>query len=798
MNAFANEGTWGGESFVHGGLAWRDYYLGWRINYGPMCYGMKDYVRRNIENNARLGFIKDGPDAGAVMDQFERQPNGTVTYGMYEVFLDMARQYYEYAPDEDFAEMMIPVLKGCIERAKRRLLPGEEMLFESSLNTWISDSHWYRMGQCTTSSAYMYNAYRFLERLLKDSEEASYYKQEAQRIRDDANRILWQPKEGVFAEAKDTLGYKMLHGQAELATIYHSSKFGLADDMQIYQMLDWIERSLPYEITDNGGRMYWNSNWFPNDGRSFSHSTFFIEPGETFNTALIYQRLGLADEGYELIKSAYMTVFGGRNPGVHAVDMERAEARCGYKIIRETPGGLSANITINGTQRGNVEFADCTSMFGRAVFEGVFGILPRLDEGRIEVCPCIPSEINNASITSKYFSYTFERVADRINFTFTLPEIVNLRLIFCLPPAIVSSATLDGADLDYTMEDGFGMVRVVMQLADILTGKICLNYKPVCGINPKDTRVITAGESLSLQYENETVVGYDDPQGLLVEPREGVLFLHMNAQGARYIKPVKLRMKKTSRELWKPVADEFAEPHKWSMIDMDELFNAASPDEVLRVVPAKTPPPPMPYNQVNHWYWSAHYLERCADFVDIPSDERWRDMVGDDGVAMTGEGIPFRSKREGNYMAMASLTGSAYTDQIRINCPGVKGRAIYMLVTGITFPMQSHVENVRITLVYKSGVRDEHRLVNPFDIGDTWSTLWERWHDTARNGFESLGGRTGADSSAGLDLTKPIKTDTEAHIMRFLMRANDELSYIEFRIIANDVAFGVMGVTVLE
>lgn len=52
-------------------------------------------------------------------------------------------------------------------------------------------------------------------------------------------------------------------------------------------------------------------------------------------------------------------------------------------------------------------------------------------------------------------------------------------------------------------------------------------------------------------------------------------------------------------------------------------------------------------------------------------------------------------------------------------------------------------------------------------------------------------------SSAGQDLTKQIPTDLEAHILRFCLKENRKVKEIEMRVIANDVIFALMGVTLL-
>jgi hypothetical protein len=78
-----------------------------------------------------------------------------------------------------------------------------------------------------------------------------------------------------------------------------------------------------------------------------------------------------------------------------------------------------------------------------------------------------------------------------------------------------------------------------------------------------------------------------------------------------------------------------------------------------------------------------------------------------------------------------------------------------------------------------------------------WSNKFERYHDTPANGFENIGCGRGALSSVGQDLSKPIQTDLEAHILRFRLRPCKAMKEIEMRVIANDVIFALMGITVL-
>ena len=155
----------------------------------------------------------------------------------------------------------------------------------------------------------------------------------------------------------------------------------------------------------------------------------------------------------------------------------------------------------------------------------------------------------------------------------------------------------------------------------------------------------------------------------------------------------------------------------------------------------------------------------------------------------------FRS--EGSNIVIITQTGP-YAPSIEVPAEA-PGRTLYLMLSGMSFPTQSHVVHLRVTLHYADGTVDTRDLVSPFDIGDCWSTWCGRWHDTAANGFENLGGRFGPAGSIEVpDLTKPINVDTEAHLVPFELQHGKPLERIRIEAVANDIVFGLMGATILK
>ncbi len=72
-------------------------------------------------------------------------------------------------------------------------------------------------------------------------------------------------------------------------------------------------------------------------------------------------------------------------------------------------------------------------------------------------------------------------------------------------------------------------------------------------------------------------------------------------------------------------------------------------------------------------------------------------------------------------------------------------------------------------------------------------------YDTAANGFENLGGRSGpAGSAAVADLTQPVAVDTEAHLVALELQPGTVLRELVLEAVANDVIFGLIGATILK
>jgi hypothetical protein len=486
-------------------------------------------------------------------------------------------------------------------------------------------------------------------------------------------------------------------------------------------MLDWAHARLKWESTPGGGKLAWSSNWAPNSGRSYTHSTHEMAYAEELNFALTHYLAGRANEAYALVRASLCGIYNG-----------------------PTPGGLSCHSTKDGRQRANDEFADAISMWGRALTEGLFGIVPQLPDGYIAVTPQFPSNWPEASIHSPLLTYHWKR--DRDSITIAWDSVKELPLWFRIP------------------------------------------------LRAANDEVVFSGRTPAVKTPFETVNGLTWVSFKTEATHDGELTLRYTPAEAN-VAPPPMPVADAPITPWKPPAAGDHEISNWSMVDLSAVFNATIVDALAKVEKEATPPTP-PASRVGFDYWRSHLGDRHhGDPVQMPSDAAWRAKVGADGVAWTADGIPFKTVREGNNIGIVTLAGG-YPERLEF-AVNAAGKALYLMLSGESFPVQSHMPHLRVTLHYADGTQQQRELVSPMNIGDCWSTWCGRWHDTAVNGFENLGGRLGPAGSIEVkDMTQPVNVDTEAHLVRFPLAEGGTLNTVQIEAIANDIIFGVMGASV--
>ena len=120
------------------------------------------------------------------------------------------------------------------------------------------------------------------------------------------------------------------------------------------------------------------------------------------------------------------------------------------------PGGLSCHAYSNGQQRANEEFADAISMFARTAVEGVFGILPEMQRGVINISPGFPRDWKEASISTPDLSYQFHKTDSEITLHVTTPQPERIHYRIALFDARAGEVFVNGARAQARVEPGIG------------------------------------------------------------------------------------------------------------------------------------------------------------------------------------------------------------------------------------------------------------------------------------------------------------------------------------------------------
>jgi hypothetical protein len=374
---------------------------------------------------------------------------------------------------------------------------------------------------------------------------------------------------------------------------------------------------------------------------------------------------------------------------------------------------------------------------------------------------------------------------------------------------------MDGRRAEFNILEGFdGLSWVEVCTDSRQAGRIQVTYIPRKISTPAK---ITAkqGENLRVSLPGLPITHWQDPQSILNQvtldsgalravvsgdPGDALAFVLAGGPEAPTWVPLNIqvapRTPPAAPRQWRPPAASNRDLNRWIPIDLSSSFNAAVTEVLKRITDAAQPPPP-PASQVGFGYWKDHLLQYHGSRNQEISDAAWRAKVGSDGIAWTTDGIPFKTRKEGPNIVVVTRAG-VFPAQVHVPVKAA-GEKLYLMISGMTFPVQSHVVNLRIRLRYANGAVDQVDLENPSGIGDCWSTWCGRFHDTPANGFENIGGRSGPAGSVQVaDLTQPIAVDTEAHLVELPLRAGIDLQSMELSATANDCIFGLMGTTILK
>lgn len=769
----AMDACWHKPTYHHGPWAWHAPFLGWRNWYGPTVAGWHDHVREAIRAHAATQ-IK-APEAQHRFEFYEKPayPKGPrtrgalpallhrkdIAYNMGEVYVDHILHHLDWTGDIELAREMFPVIRNKLDWEEKWLGRGRYGLYENFINTWISDAHAYNGGGCIQASAYNYRANKRMYKIAgMIGKEAAIFKRRYESIFKACRDKLWVSEKGVFAEYIDTMGNKLRHESPELASIYHPIECGLADEFMAYQMLRFSETRLRNEYsTPRGGRLVWSSAWLPP-----LYSSCGLYPQENIHLLWCYYRLGLVEKAEQLMNGIIASLYQG-----------------------PSPGSLCHNISPTGEQKGSTDFSDTVSMFLRTIVEGLFGIEYRLLEGKLIIKPCFPEKWNYARIQTPDITlgYTFSNLLERIKVKSARPCSKTLRI-----PARkgrITKVTVDGKACRHRLEAGITSCYVVVEIPDVTEeDEVRIGYAetplPEVSYDPE----VREGEMVRVAVKNGAVAGVFDPQRVLrgvARNKSGVsghvedrcdfhtFFVKTANREMGIWRPVDVRIKRPETARGRAPCPGSISESSPCLVSLEKFYNA----DILKIHKNRYPEPrPKTYSLMTSfngrflWDWNARGYKK----VKINTC-RLRRLTDKNGIYKSSVGIPFRLV-SGKPDVVAVSVWKNFPEFIDIPV-GKKGKELYIFFFGVTNPMQSRVENGRITLFYNDGEKKRLSLINP-DNFDDW--LCDPYH--LHGETEYLG-----DKTHGIILNIPLKD-------KFIDK-------IEMRATANEVIIGLLGLTII-
>ena len=552
----AADGLWEPPVYAHGGAAWHMPYLGWRGAYIATEFGWFDRAKLHFRTFAKCQVQEPatGKPAPDPKYNWARQaPGSTIStrggiptfpvqgqpaqYDMQQVYIDQLLWHLMWTGDLEFAREMWPVLENHLAWEKRCFDPDDDGLYENYVNTMISDAHHYSGSPCTQGSAYNYRALRLAAKLAKLlNKDPAPFQREADKTLAALNRVLWMPQLGWYAEYRDLLGLQRLHTSAELPTVYHPIDSDVPDPFQAYQMLRYVDTAIQHVPIKGKACVLWTSNWVP-----YIWSVRNVVSSEVAHTALASWQAGQRDMAWNLWRGTVLdSMYAGRVPGNCLGTSEHDP--------RQTGAATDFNCSVG--------------MFGRALVEGLFGIVPDLLDGELLLRPGFPRDWNAASLDTPNVGYTFSRQGDTDRFAVRtkLGRPVGLRLRVPARTVEVEHVTVNGQKADWKCIPAIGAPAIEVLAGRADGANVEIRWQGEEPAHAQCPDVVGLGEPLAAQFGAAKVRGVNDPQKALQDVAIDTGTLRAVAVGQPGFRTAFAKLEQGGLVWWAPVTFEIRPP----------------------------------------------------------------------------------------------------------------------------------------------------------------------------------------------------------------------------------------------
>jgi hypothetical protein len=770
----ANEGL-----FMHGAVAWRTRFLGWRGPYSGDDLGWHDRTAKHLayyaarQNTNPVPEIMPGPDPAVNLTRNEAalHSNGDMTHSHYDmnlVGIDALFRHLRWTADLEFAKQMWPVVKRHLaweRRLFRRPFGPEQLpLYEAYCCIWASDNMQYDGAGVAHSTAYNYFHNKMAAQLAPlMGEDADPFGQEAELIAKAMRTELWLPEKGWFGECKDYLGLQMVHPNSGLWTFYHTIDSEVPTPFETWEMSRFVDTQImhipvipitPPSSEAVAGSLRGNfytlptSSWMP-----YMWSINNVVMAEVAHTALGYWQAGRPDPAMSIFKGCLLdSMYLGLCPGNVGMCTWYDKAR-------------------GESQR---DFGDGIGMMSRALVEGLFGIRPDAFSGELVLQPGFPSNWDHAKLKHPDLDFSFDRkdLIDTFVIVSRFPKPMSLRLQLPARQDRVAEVTVNGKSTPWNLlPESVGSPRIEIKATPSPTNEIMIEWAGA----PLEKSKIKNQKSKFSQARQGDMSWWEANTSEVGPKREAA----------------------STETDWKSY--KIPPENKFETVELSPAFN----DSVTRIFKNDYFEPRSPFCSLQT---PRQGLGGWCDFnleCNVDDSGLRQAAVTNSGVFRLPQGIPFRTGTEAGAKNIAFVSHwTNYTAEISIPLHGKASHA-YLLMAGSTGPMQSQFANGEVIFNYADGSSDRLVLKNP----TTWWPIDQDYFldELAFRADEPLPlrvdlktGRVRLPEPGAVDFKGGKISGGSATVLDITLNPDRELKSLTVRALANEVVVGLMALTLVR
>jgi len=708
-----------------------------------------DYMRLLSANQQPNGQIR------SLRADFRSPGHGTRFNASY---VDALTHYYRWTGDLNTVRELWPTLVRAMQYVDASLDPDGDGLYKDIVHQWKSDFD-NRGPSSSYQTAIVRRAYAdlaFLADRLGKPGDAKRYRTKAEKIRRTAQAQLWS-NEMAMLGSKGPLGILRLHPQS--LEVEMPVWTGLVDPYQAYALTDWYYANLAFRDEAGGVWMY-DNDWWP-----VVWSQHMPAQGDAMMVAWALMLAGRHEDGADILSTLAGSSFRSPSPGF--------------------------NYTFNsaGVCGGN-DPATVQGAFIRALVEGLFGVQPAIDEGRIVVRPRFPRNWPRARFVRPGLQIEWRRQGTKQTCRVRTPDSIRPVVEFCVR-AQVQRVSVDGTGVPLSAKPDIRHAVVSVALppgggrAVVETGLETFSVSA-----PQRLKVGAVAEirvAGADEVKTEDRFGFFNVRSLSTSriraklKRAGagraVLFLRCRVGNVQWLEPVAFAtLPHAARDIQpRTVTNPMPEGTRYVPVDLSEAYN----DDIQTCFK-------------HRWKWDAYdFISGRIAYWTMPLFRLSRPMprrvrVGDVPFLLGPMG-PGDAVKHKDLLMLANTPPRELPTRATIHV-GRKLHKFYVLSLNMNLPQKCYVPAVEVRVRYADGKEQVNELIPP----STFDTFYQDY---------------GIDTMA---LPLPVKptmrwvgyggVNLAQHHLTMTDVACDPqrgVDTIQFRAIATETFFGLAGLTLI-